>query len=210
MHIKLIKMRIFYLFIYFLSLFYSNSMEGQSFPFMELTEEKEGVVLDIRYATPNNFTKSVLYPCGRCFLHPTVAKALQYAVKDFRKLGYNIILFDCYRPLSIQRKLWEKVPDSRYVTPPAKGSMHNRGAAVDISLQDIKSKKELDMGTPYDYFGKEAYMDYEDITPVAAKNRKLLHTTLVKYGFKPIRTEWWHFSFSGSGATISEWNWTCP
>ena len=185
-------------------------MLGQVLPFVELTEDKNEVVLDIRYATSNNFTNTRLYDCGRCFLHPTVAKALQRAADDFKKQGYKIILFDCYRPLSIQRKLWAKVPDARYVTPPAKGSMHNRGAAIDISLQEIKSKKELDMGTPYDFFGKEAYMDYQELSVVASKNRKILHTTLMKYGFKPIRTEWWHFSFSGSGATISEWNWTCP
>ena len=200
-------MRILFLFLAF---FIQNLILGQVLPFVELTEDKNEVVLDIRYATADNFTGARLYDCGRCFLHPTVAKALQRAADDFKKQGYKIILFDCYRPLSIQRKLWAKVPDARFVTPPAKGSMHNRGAAIDISLQEIKSKKELDMGTPYDFFGNEAYMDYQELSLVASKNRKILHTTLMKYGFKPIRTEWWHFSFSGSGATISEWNWTCP
>ena len=198
------------LFFVFLAFFVGNLIIGQSLPFIELTEDKNNVVLDIRYATTDNFTGIKLYDCGRCFLHPTVAKALLLAAEDFKKLGYKIILFDCYRPLSIQRKLWQKVPDPRYVTPPTKGSMHNRGAAVDISLQEITSKKELDMGTPYDFFGNEAYMDYQNLSAVASKNRKLLHSTLIKYGFRPIRTEWWHFSFSGSGAGISEWNWSCP
>lgn len=203
----MLNMRFFFVFSAF---FIKNLMFGQSFPFVELTEDKNGIVLDIRYATTNNFTGSILYDCGRCFLHPMVANALHRAAEDFKKQGYNIILFDCYRPLSVQQKLWKKVPDARYVTPPAKGSMHNRGAAVDLSLQDIKSKKELDMGTPYDFFGKEAYMDYQGLSEVAYKNRKILHNTLIKYGFKPIRTEWWHFSFSGSGSAISSWNWTCP
>lgn len=202
-------MRIFYYLVFCFTFFLKIFLNGQTSPFIELTEERDNIVIDIRYATPNNFTKTTLYPCGRCFLHPTVAKAVRNAAEDFKKQGYKIILFDCYRPLSIQRKLWEKVPDSRYVTPPDKGSMHNRGAAVDISLQEIKSKKELDMGTPYDYFGKEAYMDYQEMTPIAAKNRKILHATLTKFGFKPIRTEWWHFSFSGSGAVISDWTWSC-
>ena len=203
-------MRIFYYLVFCFTFFLKIFLNGQTSPFIELTEERDNIVIDIRYATPNNFTKTNLYPCGRCFLHPTVAKAVRNAAEDFKKQGYKIILFDCYRPLSIQRKLWEKVPDSRYVTPPDKGSMHNRGAAIDISLQEIKSKKELDMGTPYDYFGKQAYMDYQEMTPIAANNRKILHATLTKFGFKPIRTEWWHFSFSGSGAVISDWTWSCP
>ena len=127
-------MRIIFLFSAF---FVQNLLLGQILPFVELTEDKNEVVVDIRYATPDNFTGIRLYDCGRCFLHPTVAKALQRAAEDFKKQGYKIILFDCYRPLSIQRKLWEKVPDARYVTPLAKGSMHNRGAAIDLSLIHI-------------------------------------------------------------------------
>jgi D-alanyl-D-alanine dipeptidase len=203
-------MRSFYVLIYFFLGFYGQLLFAQMHPLEELTEEKNDIVLDIRYATPNNFTGSVLYPCGRCFLHPSVAKALRRVVEDFKRLGYRVILFDCYRPLSIQKKLWEKVPDSRYVTPPGRGSMHNRGAAVDISLQEIKSGKELDMGTSYDYFGKEAYMDNQNLSVETLRNRKVLHATMQKYGFRPIRTEWWHFSFSGSGAGISDWNWSCP
>jgi D-alanyl-D-alanine dipeptidase len=202
-----VNMRFFFIFSV---LFLEIPTFAQSHPFVELTEDKHGVLLDIRYATPQNFTGATLYECGRCFLHPMVAKALMLAVEDFKKQGYKIILFDCYRPLSIQHKLWKRVPDSRYVTPPTKGSMHNRGAAIDLTLQEIKTNKALDMGTPYDFFGQAAYMDYQGLSEGAFKNRKILHTTLIKYGFKPIRTEWWHFSFSGSGGAISDWTWTCP
>ena len=93
-----INMRILFLFSAF---FIQNLILGQVLPFVELTEDKNKVVLDIRYATSYNFTGTRLYDCGRCFLHPTVAKALQRAAEDFKKQGYKIILFDCYRPLSI-------------------------------------------------------------------------------------------------------------
>jgi len=175
----------------------------------ELTSRDHGISLDLRYATTNNFTGIVLYPCPRCYLHPRVADALLRAAKDFQKQGYRILLFDCYRPVSVQQRLWEKVPDARFVTPPEKGSMHNRGAAIDITLIDLKSGKPLDMGTPYDFFGREAYMDFNGLSKLAASNRTILHSTLKRYGFRGIRTEWWHFSFIGAGATVLDWTWTC-
>lgn len=164
--------------------------------------------LDIRYATKNNFTGEQIYPCGRCFLRNEVKEALAKAEKEFISKGYKLILFDCYRPAPAQKKLWSIVPNPDYVTPPEKGSMHNRGLAVDLSLTDLKGNI-LDMGTDYDYFGEEAHINYIKHPTEVLENRKLLTKTLEKYGFKGIRTEWWHFSYQNLSSPIENWEWEC-
>ncbi len=174
----------------------------------EITEQS-GVVLDIRYATENNFTKKQIYPCPRCFLRPVMAEkilALQSDIK--RKYGMSLKLFDCYRPRPAQQKLWDIVPDARYVTPPSKGSMHNRGLAVDITLVD-KDGNELDMGTEYDFFGPEAYTTNTTLPEEVLKNRKILIKLMEIHGMKGIRTEWWHFSLKTEKAALDDWEWGC-
>ena len=114
--------------------------------------------LDIRYATENNFVKEQLYPCGKCFLRKEAATALNAVAKSLAQINFKLVLFDCYRPKPIQQKLWDKVPNPSYVTPPHKGSMHNRGVAVDLSIMDSDGEY-LDMGTTYDFFGEEAHTD---------------------------------------------------
>ena len=113
-------------------------------------------VLDIKYATADNFLKQAVYDCGECYLREATAKALLAAQKDFLKRGYTLKLFDCYRPLSVQKKMWKILPGTHYVANPAKGSKHNRGAAVDLTLVDLATGKELDMGTPFDTFSPRA------------------------------------------------------
>jgi zinc D-Ala-D-Ala dipeptidase len=168
------------------------------------------IPLDIRYATTNNFTKAQIYDCAKCLLRPEAAKAIAKAHAALKKQGYGgLKMFDCYRPRPYQQRLWDKVPDPNYVTPPAKGSMHSRGAAVDLTIVD-KSGKELDMGTAYDFFGPEAHYDYTKHTQTVLDNRKLLRTTLAKYGFEGIRTEWWHFSYRKKKYELSEYVWKCP
>lgn len=164
--------------------------------------------LDIRYATDNNFVDEVLYECGRCFLRTEVAEALNKVAQSLAQIDYRLVLYDCYRPKPIQQKLWDKVPNPSYVTPPHKGSMHNRGAAVDLSIMNDKGEY-LNMGTEYDFFGKEAHTDNFDLPEEVLKNRKLLNDLMVKYGFKGIRTEWWHFSFVDGSYEIADWEWEC-
>ena len=121
--------------------------------------------------------------------------------------GYGLKVFDCFRPRPYQQRLWDIVPDPDYVTPPNKGSMHSRGLAVDLTIVDEKGK-DLDMGTPYDFFGKEAHTDYTGHNAEVNKNRQLLKSTMVKVGFKGIRTEWWHFSIPAK-YPLDEWVWAC-
>ncbi|WP_235298783.1 M15 family metallopeptidase [Portibacter marinus] len=164
--------------------------------------------LDIRYATDNNFVEEKMYECGKCYLRAEAGKALQKVAKSLAQINHKIVLFDCYRPKPVQQKLWDKVPNASYVTPPAKGSMHNRGVAIDLSIMDGDGNY-LDMGTEYDFFGKEAHTDNLDLPKNVLRNRKLLNDLMDKYGFKGIRTEWWHFSFVDGSYEIADWEWDC-
>ena len=171
-------------------------------------KEADGYVIDIKYATTDNFVKSVIYPCGRFFLRPVVASALNKVRADLKSQGYKLKLFDGYRPRPAQQILWDKVPNPDYVAPPSEGSMHNRGVAIDLTLADLQGK-ELDMGTPYDFFGKEAHTDYTNLSPDVLKRRQLLQSAMIAHGFQPIRTEWWHFSFASGSYPLDDWQWSC-
>lgn len=174
----------------------------------ELIALEPGITLDLRYATTHNFVKEKLYPCGRCFLRPEVARAIQKAHRELQRQGLGLKMFDCYRPRPIQQKLWDKVPDDRYVTPPWKGSMHNRGQAVDLTIVDARGI-ELDMGTAYDYFGEKAYHTCTELPREVLANRTLLRELMARHGFRHIRTEWWHYSYIGVSRPLSDWQWKC-
>ena len=174
----------------------------------EITE-KDGIFLDLKYATENNFTKKQIYPCGRCFLRPELAfriKKLQMEIQE--RYGMKLKLYDCYRPRPAQQKLWDIVPDEKYVGNPAKGSMHNRGLAVDITLVDSNGL-ELDMGTAYDFFGREAHTDYFVLPSNVLKNRKVLSKMMEIHGLKGIQSEWWHYSLQTEKAPLDDWEWPC-
>ncbi len=174
----------------------------------EVKRLDNSILLDLRYATTNNFVNRQLYDCPRCFLRPYVAKALLKAQNILRKKGLQLLLFDCYRPRPIQKALWKIKPDKNYVTPPWKGSMHNRGMAVDLTIAD-ENGVALDMGTPFDFFGKKAWYDYKNLPGKVIQNRKLLRETMLMAGFKPIRTEWWHFSYKHKTAPLDDMMWKC-
>ncbi|WP_435577474.1 M15 family metallopeptidase [Gilvibacter sp.] len=178
---------------------------GQNTDFIRLDDLSPHFYYDIRYATDNNFVGEAVYDCGICLLRPEAAQALNEANEYFMSLGYCIQIYDCYRPYPVQKKLWEKVPNPAYVANPYDGgSIHNRGAAVDLTLVDFNGDP-VDFGTDYDYFGREAHIDYMEHSSEVLSNRKLLSEGLAKFGFKGIRTEWWHFSYTkNSGYPISE------
>lgn len=151
-----------------------------------------GVVLDIRYATTNNFTGKKVYPAAKCYLRRATAEKLKLVYEELQTKKLGLKIYDGYRPLSVQKKFWELVPDDRYVANPAKGSKHNRGGAVDITLVNSHGV-ELAMPTPYDDFTEKAHQDYKDLPKNVIRNRALLRTVMEKHGFKNITTEWWHF-----------------
>jgi len=167
------------------------------------------LILDLKYASMDNFTKEKIYDCARCFLRLHVAEVLFDFQKHLEKrYGLGIIIYDCYRPRPYQQKLWDIVPDRRYVTPPKKGSMHNRGMAIDIGLVDSIGHP-LDMGSAFDHFGQESFHSATNISAEAIKNRKLLKSELAKYGFKGITSEWWHYSYRKDVMPLSDWVWKC-
>lgn len=118
---------------------------------IKLDTLKDGFAYDIRYAGTNNFLKEPFYDCAVCYLRPEVAKALKEVNHYFCELGYRILLYDCYRPVSAQKKMWAAYPNPQYVANPyTSGSIHNRGAAVDLSLVTLEGEP-VDMGTDHDF-----------------------------------------------------------
>ena len=177
--------------------------------FIRLADFSHDFAYDMRYATENNFLKAKVYDCAECYTRVRTAKALLKANAEFLEKGVKIKFFDCYRPNSVQYKMWKIVPNPQYVANPVKGSIHNKGGAVDITLVDLEGN-ELDMGTDFDFFGKRAYHDNLDLPQEILDNRKLLKETMEKYGFWSIRTEWWHYNLSaGSNAKIANFKWEC-
>jgi len=154
------------------------------------------IQLDVRYATANNFTGKVVYPCAQCLLIADVADRLARVNRSLRDAGLGLVVFDCYRPLSVQRKFWAVMPDERYVADPAKGSRHNRGAAVDVGLVD-RDGRQLPMPSGYDDFSEKAHRDYMGASDEALRNRSILEDAMKKEGFIPLPTEWWHFDAPG-------------
>ena len=154
------------------------------------------IVLDIRYATSNNFTNTVLYPVAKAKLRSAAAESLASIQKELRSKKLGLKIYDAYRPLSIQYKLWEVVPNENYVANPKKGSKHNRGAAVDLTIIDSLGN-ELEMPTGYDDFSEKASHEYMEISETARKNRALLKDVMIRHGFLPIKSEWWHYDFQG-------------
>ncbi|HSP96551.1 MAG TPA: D-alanyl-D-alanine dipeptidase [Candidatus Dormibacteraeota bacterium] len=165
-------------------------------PLVDAAALVPGLRLDIRYATPRNFTGRALYPSPRCLLRPAVAERLAHAQEAAAAQGLGLKVFDCYRPLSVQRAMWTLVPDERYVADPAKGSRHNRGAAVDVTLVDAEGH-ELPMPTAFDDFSARAHRDYDDLPPAAIANRARLERLMTDAGFTGLPTEWWHFDADG-------------
>lgn len=152
-----------------------------------------GVVLDIRYATTNNFTGKKLYPFAGCYLRRATAEKLATAQAELKPLGCGLKIYDGYRPLSVQRTMWEVFPQPGYVADPKKGSRHNRGAAVDVTLIRLSDSMELPMPTPYDDFTPQAHRNFMALPADVIQNRELLERVLTKHGFVGLPTEWWHF-----------------
>ncbi|MBO9618074.1 MAG: M15 family metallopeptidase [Niabella sp.] len=169
---------------------------------VELKSVVPGLVYDLRYATANNFMHRTMYPAGthQTFLRMPAARALQRVQAALAQQGLGLKIFDAYRPFSVTQRFWELVKDERYVANPAKGSNHNRGTAVDLTVIDLKTGKELPMGTGFDNFTDSAHQDFTQLAPRVLQNRLLLKTLMEQQGFQPLRTEWWHYTFSDNNS----------
>ena len=159
--------------------------------FVDVSSVIEDAVIDIRYATKDNFTGTKLYPVARCKLRRAVVERLAKVAEALRKQDRRLLIWDCYRPLAIQKVLWKKVPDPRYVADPKVGSKHNRGAAVDLALVDLAGKA-LVLPTKFDEFTEAAHRKHA-LEGVKGREAKRLAEAMTAAGFVAIDTEWWHF-----------------
>lgn len=171
---------------------YRRGVAMNEFSFVDLEKFCPEIQLDVIYATPNNFAKEILYPLAKCFLRYGVAQRLARVQKELENMGLGLKVFDGYRPHHVTVKFWNLIQDIRYVADPKLGSKHNRGAAVDVTLVDF-SGKELEMPTPIDEMTERAHRDYDKLSKKVLRNRELLKEIMVKQGFVPLPTEWWHF-----------------
>jgi zinc D-Ala-D-Ala dipeptidase len=180
------------------SLLFSVSLYSQTDTSLVLLKSIDSTIItDVKYATVNNFTKKILYPSDKVYLRHDaavqLAKVNQLLIKSF---NLRIKVFDGYRPLSVQKYMWSILPNENFVANPAKGSRHNRGCAVDLTLVN-SAGIELDMGTPFDDFTEKAHPDYPGISERAKTNRKILNLAMMQFGFTRMETEWWHFDYAG-------------
>lgn len=174
----------------------------QKYGMKELSNE---FIIDIRYTTPNNFTKQVLYEQPICMLREKTANKLLNANKELKNIGLQIKIWDAFRPIKYQRKMWEICPNEKFVSNPDKGnSNHCKGSAVDVTLCTLDNK-EIKMPTEFDHFGKESYREnYCYLDKERRRNVMLLEEVMKKNGFDPFPFEWWHFNDTDDYAIIYE------
>ena len=166
---------------------------------VELKKLDPTIKLDIRYATTNNLFDTVFYSEPRAFMQRAPAEALVRINSRLKKLGYGLLVHDGYRPWYVTKVFWDATPDDKklFVADPSKGSRHNRGAAVDLSLYDLKTGKPLDMVSTYDETTDRAYPNYPGGTSLQRWHRDLLRSQMEADGFTVYEAEWWHFDYKG-------------
>ena len=164
---------------------------------VELTQYIPGIVIDLRYAGPDNFTRQPLYPTGtrKTYLRKPAAEALLNVQLALKEKGLGLKIFDAYRPYRVTERFWEMIGDERYVAHPSKGSGHNRGLALDLTLIDLKTGEELDMGTGFDNFTDSAHHVFTALPDRVMRNRSFFKEIMIQHGFQLFETEWWHYSW---------------
>lgn len=161
---------------------------------VDIAAQGNGLVVDLRYTTANNFFKTAFYPAhARALLRPECAAKLARVQAELKAQGLALKVWDAYRPLSVQRAMWKTLPDARFVADPSKGGRHNRGAAVDATLVDAATGQELLMPTAHDDFSEKAGARFNLVSPEAFKNRQKLQQVMTRHGFTLFESEWWHF-----------------
>jgi len=151
--------------------------------------------LDIRYATAHNLAKEPLYATAAAYLRRPAAEALRAAQLELRPHGLGLLVFDAYRPYGVTVRVWNKIRDETYAAPPSRGSRHNRGCSVDVSLVTLATGRPVPMPTDFDDFTPRARADYEPVPAAVRHYRTLLLTVLSHHGFRSYAGEWWHFDF---------------
>lgn len=164
---------------------------------IDLRELIPGAKFDVRYATANNIVKKQVYPAADVFMRKPAALALLKAQEQLNKLGYGLLFYDGYRPYAVTVLFYETIKDTTFVADPRKGSRHNRGMAIDLSLYDLQTGQPLVMPSGYDETTERSFHDYLGADSIAKSNRKILRTTMEAVGFDIYKWEWWHYDFKG-------------
>ena len=160
-----------------------------------VTDYIPGIRVELAYATEHNFTGRTIYEFTECYLRYGTVKKLQAACAELETQGLGVLIWDGFRPVSAQQKLWDICPDPAFVSDPVTGSRsHCRGSAVDLTLVDLETGAALEMPTGFDDFSAMADRDYSDCSEAAAQNARRLEEVMEKCGFRPYSAEWWHFS----------------
>jgi D-alanyl-D-alanine dipeptidase len=178
-----------------MSAYHQLVKENPSQSLVDLERAINGIKLDIRYATTNNFTGQVIYPSPKAYLRLPAAEALAGIQQELKSIGLGLKIYDAYRPYAVTLKFFEVYPDTTFVASPLTGSKHNRGCAVDLTLIDLASGAEKEMPSTFDDFTEKASHSYRNASPAAIANRQLLREIMTKYGFLPYESEWWHYDF---------------
>ena len=164
---------------------------------VEIVRLDPSIRLDIRYSTKNNFLGRRVYKQARAFLQRPAAEALARASAALKSRGYGLVVFDGYRPWSVTKIFWDSTPEHlrEFVADPAKGSRHNRGCAVDLTMYDLKTGRPVRMPSEYDEFTERAHVNYECATPEARRLRDTLRAAMEAEGFAVYEPEWWHYDY---------------
>jgi len=164
---------------------------------VELRSLDPSIKYDIRYATSNNFMGTPFYSSAHAFMQRPAAEAVARASAELRKLGYGLLIHDSYRPWYVTKMFWDGTPPDKhmFVADPAQGSRHNRGAAVDLTLYDLKTGAPIRMTGGYDEMSDRSYPLYPGATSLQRWHRDVLRTAMEAQGFNVIDTEWWHFDY---------------
>ena len=170
----------------------AEGLSGKVDDLVDIKEINPHIIVDMKYAAEDNFVKTKLYDSNTCFLRRSTASKLDTVQRKLEGMNLGLKVWDCYRPLAVQKILWAILPNERYVANPEKGSRHNRASAVDVTLVDLQGN-ELQMPTGFDDFSPRAHRQYQDIPEGVFRNRTLLEGMMKKAGFLPLPEEWWHY-----------------
>jgi D-alanyl-D-alanine dipeptidase len=173
---------------------YSSEFGNAKTDLVAINAKEYDVIFDIKYATKDNFAKKEVYKRPIVYVHKDIAPKLKLASERAKEFGYKIKIFDAWRPYEAQITLWNVVQDPDYVSNPYTGPCgHCRGAAIDLTLVDIKTGKDLDMGTPFDSFDEKSHHTTKQISKEVLHNRIMLAGIMSTAGFQSLQTEWWHY-----------------
>lgn len=175
---------------------YSKSIFNKpGFEMMDIKEKIPGIEFDLRYSSSNNFLHKKIYPdLSTTYLRQKAVATLMSVQNELKGKGLGLKIFDAYRPYTATQQIWQLVKDERYAANPVKGSNHNRGVAIDLTIITATSKIALDMGTDFDSFSDSAHHSFTSLPGEILRNRKLLRSVMTRHGFEAFETEWWHYT----------------